>query len=61
MIVKDMGEHYEVLFNHVVTIGKKDPLGNFKQYLQDIFTEFDKEITRTLYSMLDTTNPDIRK
>ncbi len=55
MIIKDTGDHYEVLFNHVVTIGKKAPLENFKQYLQDIFNEFDKEITRTIYSMLDTT------
>jgi hypothetical protein len=56
MIIKDMGDRYEVLLNHVVTIGKEHPLENFKQYLQDIYLEFDKDITRTLYSMLDTTN-----
>jgi len=59
MIVKDMGDHYEVLFNHVVTLGKGQPLMNFKQYLQDIYSEFDREITKTIYSVI--TNPDIRK
>ena len=52
-----MGDHYEVLFNHVVTIGKGQPLLNFKQYLQDIFTEFDKEITKTIYGQVTNSTP----
>ena len=51
MIIKNCGDHYEVLLNHLVTLGKEQPLMNFKQYLQDIYTEFDKELTKTLYFM----------
>lgn len=52
MIIKNMGDHYEVLLNHAVVIGKEFPLENFKQYLNGIYKEFDQELTKTLYSII---------
>jgi len=52
MIIKNMGDHYEVLLNNLVILGHETPLENFKQYLQDIYKEFDQELTITLFNVI---------
>jgi len=52
MIIKNMGDHYVVLLNHAVTIGHEIPLENFKQYLNDLYKEFDQELTKTLFNVI---------
>lgn len=52
MIIIDKGDRYEVSIAHIVTIGKDQPLVNFKQYLNDIYVEFDKELTKRLYQII---------
>jgi len=47
-----MGDHYVVLLNHAVTIGHEIPLENFKQYLNDLYKEFDQELTKTLFNVI---------
>ncbi len=47
-----MGDHYEVLLNNLVILGHETPLENFKQYLQDIYKEFDQELTITLFNVI---------
>jgi len=56
MLIKNMGDHYEVLLNNLVILGHETPLENFKQYLQDIYKEFDQELTKTLFSMANNYN-----
>jgi hypothetical protein len=51
MIIRDKGEIYEVEMFHVVNIGKQNPILAFKEYLNTIEKEFDKEINSTFYSL----------
>ena len=48
-----MGDHYEVLLNNLVILGHDTPLENFKQYLQDIYKEFDQELTKTIVTIIN--------
>lgn len=52
-VIADKGDHYKVILNHVVVLGKVNPLENFKQYLNAIYAEFDKELTKTLYQIVN--------
>lgn len=47
LIVKDMGEVYQVEMFHVINVGKRNPEGNFIAYLQELLSEFKYETTRT--------------
>lgn len=51
MIVKNLGTHYEVEMFNVVVLNKDNPRASWLEYIKDITTELDREVTRTQYSL----------
>ncbi len=55
MQVEIKDDHYLVIMNHVVTISRVQPLEKFKEYLQDIYKEFDSKLTTKLFQIIRET------
>lgn len=52
MIIENHLNTYKVEMHHMVVIGKNNPLEHFKNYLNDIYKEFEQELTKSLYQMV---------
>lgn len=48
-IIKNMGDHYQVLINHMVVLSKENPFENFRQYLHDVGKEFDTALSKSVF------------
>lgn len=51
MIVKNLGTHYQVELFNVVYLNKDDPRKSWLEYIKDITTELDREVTRVQYNL----------
>ena len=57
MIIKTNKDgHYEVIINHVVVIGKENPIEHFHQYATDLIKKFDIELTKHIHQVILNTS-----
>lgn len=48
-----------VFMVHEVYVGKQNPIGNFKQYLDKLMEEFQYELARTVHPLMPPTSSHI--